>query len=66
VLHFLAATGRRSRAGFIHVPYAPEQVLDKAGSASMSLEAMARGIEAAIAVAQSTALDLHVSEGTLD
>ena len=66
VLHYLAASGRRARAGFIHVPYAEEQVLDKAGAASMSLEAMARGVEAAIAAALATRLDLHVTEGTLD
>ena len=29
VLHYLAASGHRARAGFIHVPYSEEQVLDK-------------------------------------
>ena len=37
------------RGGFLHVPYAPEQVVDKPGQPSMSIQLIARGIEAAIA-----------------
>lgn len=66
VLHFLAMHGRGARAGFIHVPYAEAQVLDKAGVAAMSIESMARGIEAGIAAAATTMADLHTAEGTLD
>jgi pyroglutamyl-peptidase len=66
VLHFLAATGRTSRAGFIHVPYAEEQVIDKAGVTGMSLASMARGIEAAIVAAARHRQDLRTVEGTLD
>jgi pyroglutamyl-peptidase len=51
VLHYLAARGERSRAGFVHVPYAEEQVLDKPGTPAMAIESMARGVEAAIAAA---------------
>ena len=37
------------RAGFIHVPYACEQVVDKAGStASMPVETIAKALEYAI------------------
>ena len=53
VLHFLAVSGHRSRAGFVHVPYSEEQVLDKAGVAAMSLDTMVRGMEAAIMAAVS-------------
>ena len=66
VLHFLAASGKNARAGFIHVPYAEEQVLDKRGVPAMSLVSMARGIEAAIAAACETATDVKTAEGTLD
>lgn len=66
VLHFLAAARSEARAGFIHVPYAEEQVLDKAGLAAMSTASMARGIEAAIAAAASHRKDLRTAEGTLD
>ena len=66
VLHFLAATGREARGGFVHVPYSEAQVLDKAGIAAMSLESMARGIEAGIAAAAAHARDIRTPEGTMD
>jgi pyroglutamyl-peptidase len=66
VLHFLAATGRAARGGFVHVPYSEAQVLDKAGIAAMSLESMARGIEAGIAAAAAHARDIRTAEGTMD
>jgi pyroglutamyl-peptidase len=66
VLHFLASSRRKARAGFIHVPYSEEQVLDKAGVAAMSIDSMARGIEAGIAAAVATGKDIRAVEGTLD
>ncbi|MDE1547857.1 pyroglutamyl-peptidase I [Jeotgalibaca caeni] len=36
------------RAGFIHVPFIPEQVVSKPGQPSMSLEDIAKGLSAAI------------------
>jgi pyroglutamyl-peptidase len=66
VLHFIAASGRDARAGFIHVPYAEHQVLDKPGVPALSIATMAQGVEAAIAAARRHARDIRVSEGTLD
>ncbi len=63
VLHYIAASGLEARAGFIHVPYADSQVVDKAGLPSMSVAAMVRGIEAALVAALENATDLKVSEG---
>jgi len=65
VLHFIAAGGFDARAGFIHVPYAEAQVVDKAGVAGMSLATMARGVEAGIAAATAHARDIAVSEGAI-
>ena len=65
VLHFLAASGDSARAGFIHVPYAEEQVLDKPGMASLSIGTMAKGVEAAVAAALEHVHDLEVSEGKI-
>jgi pyroglutamyl-peptidase len=65
VLHFIAASGAGARAGFIHVPYAEGQVIDKAGVAGMSIETMVRGIEAAIEAAASHRSDIAVSEGAI-
>jgi len=66
VLHFLAASGRRARAGFIHVPYAESQVLDKKDMPAMSIASMAKGVEAAIAAAVRNRHDIAVAEGALD
>jgi len=66
VLHYLAGTGREARAGFIHVPYADEQVRARRGTPSMAVATMVEGIEAAIADAAATRTDLAVVEGTLD
>jgi pyroglutamyl-peptidase len=66
VLHYLAASGNPARAGFIHVPYAEEQVLDKPAIAALSLASMARGVQAAIEAAHRHTADIRVSEGTID
>ena len=63
VLHYIAASGLATRAGFIHVPYAEGQVVDKPGAPSMAIPTMARGVEAAIAAALEIAIDAQVSEG---
>lgn len=36
------------KGGFIHVPFIPEQVVDKPGQPAMSLQDIAKGLEAAI------------------
>jgi pyroglutamyl-peptidase len=66
VLHFLAAGGHGARAGFIHVPYAEEQVLDRPAMPSLALATMVRGVQAAIEAAHRHASDLRISEGTTD
>ena len=48
LLHLLARERPGVRAGFMHVPYAPEQVRDKPGTPSMALEDMVRGLTAAV------------------
>ena len=77
VLHYLAAgdsaqldaggaLSPRVRAGFIHVPYSEEQVLDKTAIPAMAVTTMARGIEAAIAAAHRNRHDIRSVEGALD
>ncbi|HZZ92118.1 MAG TPA: pyroglutamyl-peptidase I [Usitatibacter sp.] len=66
VLHFLAASGMATRAGFIHVPRAEGMALDARGVASMSLATMARGVEAAIAAAHAHSEDIAATGGSLD
>ena len=66
VLHFIAASGTKARAGFIHVPFAEPQVLDKRDAPAMSLESMVKGITAAIEAAVTTRVDITIAEGALD
>ena len=48
VLHTLAQTHPAARGGFMHVPFAPEQVVGRPSTPSMSISDIAAGIEAAI------------------
>ncbi|BAA29685.1 206aa long hypothetical pyrrolidone-carboxylate peptidase [Pyrococcus horikoshii OT3] len=58
-LHTSATKGYPKIAGFIHVPYTPDQVLEKKNTPSMSLDLEIKGVEIAIRVAQSA---LHSSQ----
>ncbi len=48
VLHHIAKEGLQIKAGFIHIPYMTEQVLDKKNQPSLSLEQLTAGLNAAI------------------
>ena len=65
VLHHIATHKLNTRAGFIHVPYLPSQVVN--GSApSMALSTMQAGIEAAIDAVLRTRQDRKLVGGKLD
>ena len=66
VLHFLAASGRDARAGFIHVPWLDAQALARPAEPSMALATMVRGVEAAMAAAIGNAADVKMGGGALD
>jgi pyroglutamyl-peptidase len=66
VLHYVASTAPATRAGFIHVPYSEEQVIDKPAIAAMSVATMVKGIEVAIAAAAMHETDLKLEGGALD
>lgn len=53
------------RAGFIHVPYSEEQVLDKHATAGMAIATMVGGLVAAIGAAARSREDIKVSGGAL-
>ena len=48
VLHHIALKSPGARAGFLHVPSLPEQVVADPDLPSMSLETMLKGVRAAI------------------
>ncbi len=62
VMHLAAEQG--FRAGFLHVPYLPEQAARHPGAPSMALADIARGIEIILSVTAGRSADIAVSEGT--
>lgn len=54
------------KAGFIHVPYMTEQAVGKGNVASLSLETIAKGLEAAVRAAVLNDKDLDVVAGKID
>lgn len=55
--------GAQVRAGFIHIPYLPEQAAAHPGAASMALSDMVRGLKIAVEVALNTEQDVRASGG---
>lgn len=53
------------QAGFLHLPYLPEQAAQHPQTASMALDTMSAGLRLALRTALATTQDLQVSEGTL-
>jgi len=62
--HLVATRHRAMRAGFVHVPWLPEQAARHQGQASMALETMIAGVRAAIECAVATRRDLRVAGGS--
>jgi len=59
-----AVAGRKGvRAGFIHIPYLPEQAARHPGTASMSLAQMVEGIRIAVRTSLAVSADVSVSAG---
>lgn len=63
VCHLIATKFPGRRSGFIHIPFLPEQVLDKKNMPSMSQEMMVQAIEAAIEAIVDTREDIKVTGG---
>lgn len=57
---------RRSRGGFVHVPYLPEQAARHAGAPSLPFETMIEAVRLCLDVALTKAADAHYAAGSLD
>ncbi|EPZ41033.1 pyroglutamyl-peptidase I [Alicyclobacillus acidoterrestris] len=62
LMHLLNTEYPGIRGGFIHIPFLPEQVVDKEAP-SMSLDAIVRAVEIAVQVSARQQTDIHVSAG---
>ena len=60
--HLIATELPQLRGGFVHVPYAPEQVIDRA-QPSLPVAAVAAALREIAATAARTRTDLRVAEG---
>ncbi len=56
---------KNCRAGFVHVPFIPEQVVERADTASMSQADITRGLEVMLQAIADHTEDLTVSGGTI-
>lgn len=66
VLHYLKSEQKQTRAGFIHVPYATDQIINKSGMPSLSIEQITKGLELAIKAVIKNEKDLQIIGGKLD
>ncbi|MGP4004268.1 pyroglutamyl-peptidase I [Streptomyces sp. 8N706] len=62
--HLIATRRPALRGGFVHVPYAPEQVVDR-DEPSMAVASAALGLRTILATAVNTTTDLRIAEGAL-
>lgn len=63
VLYTLAKKYPGVRGGFMHVPFIPEQVVNRANTPSMALSDIVKGIEAAITAIAENDKDINTAEG---
>jgi pyroglutamyl-peptidase len=57
--------GSEVRAGFIHIPYLPEQAARHPGTCSMSLADMIKGLKVAVQVTVATTVDVSEAAGKI-
>jgi len=55
VLHHIVTHNLDMQAGFVHVPFLPEQVVGKPGTPSMSLETIVAGLDCIVSILTSNA-----------
>lgn len=65
LMHFLSEEGNIRRGGFVHIPYLTEQAERRGGQPGLALDAIARGLEAAIRAAASAREDISEGGGRL-
>jgi pyroglutamyl-peptidase len=63
LMHEAALRNGAFRAGFLHIPYLPQQAQHHPGSPSMAIEHVVQGIEIILAIAAECDVDLVVGEG---
>lgn len=65
VRHLVETKYPGKRSGFIHIPFLPNQVLDKKGQPSMALSTIIDGLSAAIKAIVENEKDVKITGGTI-
>ena len=65
LLHLINTKFKNKKGGFIHVPYIPEQVLNKANTPSMSLENISKSLLIATETSLTIKKDIKTIEGSI-
>lgn len=65
LLYLIDKKYKNIKGGFIHVPFIPEQVLDKKNTPSMSLENITKGLEHIVKAAIENKEDIKETGGTI-
>ena len=65
ILYYIEKEFPNVRGGFIHVPYAPSQVVNKPSTPSMALADITASLEAAVAAAISSKEDIRAVGGEI-
>lgn len=63
-LNYIHKNNLNTKAGFIHIPFLFQQVINKPNTAAMELDTMVQAIEAAIETIVTTENDIKKAEGT--
>ena len=63
--HLAKIKYRNMRTGFIHIPYLPEQVINKSNMPSMSLEIIISALEVAIQTIMEVKEDIKLEGGEI-
>lgn len=63
LMHRLATRHQRTRGGFIHVPFLPQQAARHGGAPSMALDAQVDGVRRCIATALEVRFDARIAAG---
>lgn len=63
-LHLQATKYKAMRVGFIHIPFLPEQVVEKKNMPSMALETIVKGLTLAIEAIVDNDTDIKITGGT--
>ena len=65
VRHLIETKYNGKKSGFIHIPYLPEQVIEKKGVSSMSLDVIVQGITEAIKAIIENEIDIKTIGGAI-